>query len=170
MPNWENVMIDTDQMEQGTFYTIETNKDNVTVLVPVSLQNKINAKVAELDLDVQALQNKDNNVELIVYDNQARIENIENADARFNLLAALKNTSIKYYFDDAIEVEISHNRDTIVSLNVFQEVSNTDVKKEYICVTSGVIWRKVDELINGVWKRKIVINSNNSITGYVEIL
>lgn len=35
MANWETVMVDTDQMEPGKFYEIQTNKDNATALIPV---------------------------------------------------------------------------------------------------------------------------------------
>lgn len=54
MANWVTVMVDTDQMEPGKFYEMQTNKDNATVLIPVEAsqeQNIIfeNARYLEID-------------------------------------------------------------------------------------------------------------------------
>lgn len=54
MANWETVMVDTDQMEPGKFYEIQTNKDNATVLIPVEASQEktvsfANARYLEID-------------------------------------------------------------------------------------------------------------------------
>lgn len=54
MANWVTVMVDTDQMEPGKFYEMQTNKDNATVLIPVeaSQEQKFgfeNARYLEID-------------------------------------------------------------------------------------------------------------------------
>lgn len=106
-----------------------------------------------------------------ILDNQSRIENIENADARFNLLGAIKNASSEYYFTNATTIELLFGRETIVAFNVFEEKEKTPTKTVYRCITDSVIWDIVRETVDGVLIKKIVINSqNNPITGYVEIL
>lgn len=54
MANWQTVMVDTDQMEPGKFYEMQTNKDNATVLIPVEASqqktvNFANARYLEIE-------------------------------------------------------------------------------------------------------------------------
>lgn len=46
MANWVTVMVDTDQMEPGKFYEMQTNKDNATVLIPVEASQEQNISFA----------------------------------------------------------------------------------------------------------------------------
>lgn len=59
MANWETVMVDTDQMEPGKFYEMQTNKDNATALIPVeaSQEKTVSFAITNLELTADTPQN-----------------------------------------------------------------------------------------------------------------
>lgn len=56
MPNWENVMVDTEQMESGKFYKIYTNSNNATLLIPKENEEELEQKVNNNTNDIILLK------------------------------------------------------------------------------------------------------------------
>jgi len=113
----------------------------------------------------KSLQDTD---ELLI-DNQARINNLEDAEVE-KIKAFLYRASIRKDFENATQVEIEYGRKDIVSLIVCQILVNTPTYYEEKILT-GVLMKKIITVVNGVTTRKVVLDFGNiPITGYVNIL
>lgn len=187
MPNWENVMVDTDQMEPGKFYYIYTNKDNATLIIDKSIQDNINAQVdtnknnvssilqhnIAQDSKLQALENKDDSYNTIILDNQARINNLEDRDLRREFLAGLDMSSIRAYFEGKTEIKVLYGRKEITNIIVYRQVSITPEEKIYEEITSGIsitYHEKYNINDNSLIEKYVLIKANTPVTGYCLIL
>lgn len=158
MANWENVMVDTDQMETGKFYKIYTNKDNATLLI----SKETDDKQCE-DLEV---------VKQITLDNQARINNLEDTEVN-KIIGFLDKISIKKNFIDATRVEIQHRRKEVINVKIMKIDSVSPDTTREVNVTAGTsITEEVVKDTNGnVVSKKVILDFGNTpITGYAIIL
>lgn len=186
MANWQNVMIDTDSIDSGKFYYIEINKDLVPnlrevdyLLQPVSDIDSIKLSISDLQKSTNILNNNVShnqtktleNLELI-HDNQGRINNLENQDLAKKFLIGLDYSNIKFNYSNEIHFEINLNR-TPTSYKVYKLEEDSPLnERSFKDITSGVsiVYKETLNDNNEVISKKLIIDSNSPISGYVMVL
>lgn len=179
--NWEYISVDTNSMEKGTFYSVYTNADNATLVLPKQLQDDINTQVETNKQDIVSIKGKDEfqdiqiqelldskneNLDLIL-DNQRRINNLEDTSLDY-LLRFIDKLSIRKEFTESTHIEIQHNRKFITSVRVLILVSSISGIKKYKDITNGILIE--EEIDTNTGMKKVIFKPNEPITGYCLIL
>lgn len=171
MANWENVMVDTDQMESGKFYKIYTDKDNATLLVLKDVEDATFAQVEANRLKLLEIEDASDSEKLIILDNQARINNLEDRDLKTSFIEGMEVSSIRKEFVGATYVEVNYGRKEIHNVTVFKKIADDDNERIYEEVTSGVEVRYHEKYNNGVlFEKQVIIEMTPALTGYVLVL
>lgn len=171
MANWEIISVDTDQMEQGKFYTIFTDKDNATLLIPKDNQDAINSQVEKNRVDILNVSPISQQLDVKVDDLTSRVNNLENEDLRSKFLTALEIATIRKNFSNATEIEVEYGRKEIISIQVFSLESQNDNELIYDINTNYKLQQiiVIDQNGSPIIK-KIKVKSNQPISGYVLVL
>lgn len=153
-----------DNMEPGKFYVIEANKDLASNIREVtSLTEPLN--------QISIIQQKQLDDKVIILDNQARINNIEDKSLKDNFIAGMELASIRKEFVNSNYIEISYGRNEINKIQVWGEVENSSTEKIYQEITSGIEIKIHEKYNNGeVFEKLVVVETTQPITGYVLIL
>lgn len=154
-----------ENMEAGKFYIVEVDKDNASNLRAVT---SITQPIATNTQDISEIKT---DMEAIT-DNTARINNLEDRNLQQELLYALDQASIKATFVNQTEVVIQHNRKEIYIKKVMVYVGTIEGEETFEDITSTV---KISEIVvkdngNNVIMKKVIIKTNNPITGYTIIV
>lgn len=159
-------------MESGKFYFIEANKDNASNLREVnsfvgSVASNTQA-IAQLQQTVQGIEQN----ETKIIDNTRRINNLEDRDLKHELLYALDQSSIVKTFVNATRVEIQHNRKEIYVKKVMAYVGTAENEEMYEDITHSV--KLLEAIVRNpqgiIVSKKVIIQSENPITGYILIV
>lgn len=171
MANWEYISVDTDSMTAGKFYRVYTNKDNATLVL---LKDDEDAKFNQVDINqesIESLQINQNNDKILILDNHARINNLENQSLKDNFIAGMHLASIRKNFVDSTHVEVEYGRGEINNIMVYNLHTDTPTQKIYKEVTSGIELSYKETYEDGeLVSKKVIIDTMIPITGYVLIL
>lgn len=171
MANWENVMVDTDQMEPGKFYKLYTDKDNVTLLISKDSEDIIHQMVQDHKLKVIELQQTNSQILSKVVDNQSRINNLEDRDLKKSFIEGMEISSIKKEFVNSTYIEVDYGRKEIHNVTVFKRITDDDNERIYEEMTAGVEIRYHEKYNNGVlFEKQVIIETNQPVSGYVLVL
>lgn len=169
---------DDKDMESGKFYFIEANKDLApnlrdvtTITTPLNQATQDITEIKAINdfqgIKINSLETYFEEYKELILDNQSRINNLELTEIQ-RIMEFIDRVTITKPFVNATRIEIQHSRKIVTNVLVMKQIENTNTRKEYQHVI--VDWRNVEELINGVWVKKIIITSNPGITGYAVIL
>lgn len=174
------VAYDDSNMEPGKFYIVEVNKDLVPNLLPVTM---ITDRIAANEVAIQSLSvavtqeqlsdliSQVNNDKIVISDNQARINNLENQNLKDNFIAGMELASIRKEFVNSNYIEVAYGRREINNIMVYGLVEDSATEKIYKEITSGIELKYHEKYNNGELIEKIVvIETIQPITGYVLIL
>lgn len=170
------VTFNDDNLESGKFYFIEVNKDLVPNLHESStILGQINSNsdnISALLLDVLNLKSQDNDINTIIYDNQARINNLEDRDLVKEFLLGLSLSTIKAYFDNQTEIKVNYGRKEVSNIIVYQKILDEPFEKVYEEITSGINITYHDKYNEDgtINERYVLIKTDTPITGYALIL
>lgn len=170
------VAYDDSNIEPGKFYYVQINKDLAPNLLETSFVNgKIDANadnISALLLDMTKLKTDETNLETIVYDNQARINNLEDRDLTKEFLLGLNLNSIRVYLNNTTELKIKYGRKEITNIIVYQKLMDTPLKKEYKEVTSGININYIEDYNEdgALIEKYVIIKTDKPITGYALLL
>lgn len=187
MADWQNIMVDLEQMEPGKFYYVYTNSDNSTLIIDKAQQDATNTQVEKnkneiqaivdynliQDNKIQALENKDNNVDSKILDNTQRINNLEDRTLDKELMYALDLASIKIPIMNQRRIEIEHNRKEIHLIKVMMfEYENFSTKREKNITAGTTIFEEETKDQQGtIISKKIILDfGDNPINGYTLII
>lgn len=167
MAQYETLMVNVEGLIPGKFYRVYTDS-NGTVLTIIKDDedakfNQIEVNKNDLIIVKQNLQNFGD----AILDNQSRINNLEMTEVE-RIKEFISRVSITKPFINSNIIEIEHHRDVIINVLVMEKILDTFEHKEYREVVAD--WKEVEELIGGVWIKKVVITLNQPTTGYVVIL
>lgn len=104
-----------------------------------------------------------------ILDNQARINNLEDTEIN-KIIMFLDKISIRNNFENSKLVEISHHRKSITSVKVMEQMLKTDTETLFKDITHSVSISERNSIIGGIETKKVIIESNDPITGYAIIL
>lgn len=172
MANWEIPSFDTNQLEEGKFYSIYVNKDNATLTIPKDNQDAVNAQVEQNRVDILNISPSAQQLDIKVDDLTSRVNNIENEDLHSKFLYALEIATIRKNFSNVTEFEIEYGRKEIISIQVYVLTEQSDQQLVYQESSSTVLIKQIVELdgSGNPTIKKINIKSNQPISGYALIL
>lgn len=128
--------------------------------------------ITRLDSEFQALKNNENTNETQIVDNTRRINNLEDRTLDSELMYALDLASVKYTFVNETNIEITHNRKEIYIKKVMAYAGTVGNEENYEDITSQVVLKEklIKDNEGKIISKKLIIESNDPITGYIIFL
>lgn len=171
MANWENLMVDTDQMEDGKFYKVYTDKNNATLLILKDSEDVIHAMVQDHETQIATLIDNDGKYNNRITDNSERINNLEDKDLKHTFIEGMEISSIRKEFVNSTYIEVNYGRKEIHNVTVFKQITDDDNERIYEEMTAGVEIRYHEKYNNGVlFEKQVIIETNTPVSGYVLVL
>lgn len=171
MANWEYISVDTDSLQPGKFYRIYTNKDNATLTL---LKDDEDAKFSQIETNktnIEALQDADTNYQQLIYDNQARINNLEDRDLEEEFSFGLNLNTIKVTFSGATNIKINYARNEITNVQVWAyDETSIELHKKYTNIHVLYENHVIKDVNGNIVEKYILLKPAEPITGYAVIL
>lgn len=152
------VSYDTDTIPSGERYVVLNGSDPI--------------RFDSLDELKQEIIDCCGDVEPIVLDNQARINNLESRDLVKEFLLALSLSTITTYFDNQTEVKVYYGRKEVTNVIVYKQTLESPTERAFEEITSGISlsYHEMLDQNGNITQKYVKIISETPITGKVLVL
>lgn len=157
MSKYENLIVDVSELEEGKFYKVYTDSNGTTLLIPKDDEDALIQKVTDNTDRIAALA-----------DEEASMHISNSPNAVINIIKDdIESKYKRIEIENITEIAIPYDR-VVSNVKVFNKIpSSTPNTNLFEQVEEGVQIRYSEDI--STKQKRIFINSNNPITGYIEI-